>query len=80
MQKTQHKCTEDPILHHTYKEGPLRRENGRAKEAITKNQHLGPPVNRPEEGAPGGVPPGVGRPLGSAEPGQAPVQVHFEEE
>ena len=62
MQKAQHKCTEDPILHHTYKEGPLGKANGRAKEAITKNQHLGPPVSQPEEGGLGGVPSRLGRP------------------
>jgi len=57
----------------TYKEAPPDRANGRAKQSTRHGQHLGPPVSHQEEGAPGGA-------QGSAEHGQAPVQVHFEEE
>ena len=40
----------------------------------------GPPVSHPEEDAPWGGPPGVGRPQGSAEPGLIPVQVQLDVE
>jgi hypothetical protein len=37
MQKTQQKYAEDPILRHTYKEGPQTKPNERAKAQITKD-------------------------------------------
>jgi hypothetical protein len=52
---------EDPILRHSYKEGPPGRPKGRAKARTTKDQHQGPPVSQPKEGRAGGGPPGVGR-------------------
>ena len=64
----------------TYKEGPSGRANGHATHNAYKERYEGPPVSLPEEDKDEGLPGGVGRPLGSAEPGLAPVQVHFEEE
>jgi hypothetical protein len=57
--------------------GPHGRANRRNSTGNLENQARGPPNSLPEEGAPGGVPPGAGRPLGSPDPGWAPIQVHF---
>jgi hypothetical protein len=57
----------------TYMEGPKIKENGRAKEDAPQNPSEGPHVSVHEEDTPGGGPPRVGQPQGSAEPGQAPV-------
>ena len=67
-------------MSHPYKEGPLGRANGRATQDAQEDKVQGPPVSLLEEDTPGGVPPGVGRTPGSAEPGLVPIQVHFEEE
>jgi hypothetical protein len=64
---------EDHPLHHTYKEDPPNRPNGRAKARTTKDQSLGPPASQSEKGAPGGAPPGVSRTPGLAEPKRVPV-------
>ena len=64
----------------TYKEGPPGRANGRATHNAYKESYKGPLVSLLEEDWDEGLPGGVGRPPGSAEPGLAPVQVHFEEE
>ena len=45
-----------------------------------KDKVQGPPVSLPDKDEPGEAPLGVGRTLGSAEPGRPPVQVQFEEE
>ena len=64
----------------TYKEGPQIRGNGRATQDAPEDKAQGPPVSHLEECGPGAAPPGVGRTPGSAEPGQAYVQVHLGEE
>ena len=64
----------------TYKEGPQIRGNGRATQDAHEDMAQGPPVSHPEEDAPRGGPPGVGRPQGSAEPGLIPVQVQLDME
>ena len=64
----------------TYKEGPSGRENGRATHNTYKERHQGPHVSLTEKDKDERRPGGAGRPLGSAEPGRPPVQVHFEEE
>ena len=64
----------------TYKEGPSGRANGRATHNAYKERYKGPLVSLAEEDWDEGLPGVVGRPPGSAEPGLAPVQVHFEEE
>ena len=64
----------------TYKEGPSGRANGRVTHNAYKERYEGPPVSLLEEDKDEGLPGGVGRTPGSAEPGLAPVQVHFEEE
>ena len=64
----------------TYKEGPQIRGNGRATQDAPEDKAQGPPVSHLEEDAPGGGPPGVGRPQGSAEPGLIPVQVQLDVE
>ena len=61
-------------------EGPKIKENGHAKEDAPQNPSEGPHVSVHEEDTPGGGPPGVGRPQGSAEPKLQHVQVHFGEE
>ena len=61
----------------TYKEGPQIRGNGRATQDAPEDIAQGPPVSHPEEGGPEAAPPGVSRTPGSAELGQAVVQVHF---
>ena len=64
----------------TYKEGPSGRANGCATHNAHKERYEGPPVSLPEEDKDEGLPGGIGRTQGSAEPGLAPIQVHFEEE
>ena len=64
----------------TYKEGPPGRANGRAMYNAHKERYEGPHVSLPEEDKDEGLPGGVGRHPGSAEPGLAPIQVHLEEE
>ena len=63
----------------TYKEGPPGRANGRATHNAYKERYQGPHVSLPEKDKDERRPCGAGRPLGSAEPGRPPVQVHFEE-
>ena len=62
----------------TYKKGPQIRGNRRATQDAHEDKAQGPPVSHLEEDAPGGEPPGVGRPQGSAEPGLIPVQVQLD--
>ena len=64
----------------TYKEGPQIRGNGRATQDALEDKALGPPVSLPEEAELKNLHLGVGRPLGSAEPGQAYVQVQLDVE
>ena len=64
----------------TYKEGPSGRANGRATHNAYKKRYRGPHVSLPEKDKDERRPGGAGRPLGSAEPGRPPVQVHFEGE
>ena len=64
----------------TYKEGSQIRGNGRAMQDAPQNPSKGPHVSVHEEDTPRGGPPGVGRPLGSAEPGLIPVQVQLDVE
>ena len=45
-----------------------------------KERYEGPPISLPEEDKDEGLPGGVGRPLGMADPGLQRVQVHLEEE
>ena len=64
----------------TYKEGPLSRANRRATKDAPEDKAQGPHVSLPGEVEPGKLHLGVGRSPGSAEPGQASVQVHLGEE
>ena len=73
-------CRRSHLASPTYKKGPPSRANGHATHNAHKERYKGPLVSLPEEDRDEGLPSGVGRPLGSAEPGLAPVQVHFEEE
>ena len=57
----------------TYKEGPSGRTNGHGTHNAHKERYEGPPVSLLEEDKDEGLPGGVGRPLGSAEPDLAPV-------
>jgi hypothetical protein len=76
----QQKYAEDPILRHTYKEGPPGRANGRIKARITEDHHQGPHASQSEEGRAEEAPPRVGRTRRSIEPRWTPVQVHFDME
>ena len=64
----------------TYKEGPSGRANGCTANNTYKERYQGPHVSLPAKDKDERRPGGAGRPLGSAEPGRPPVQVHFEEE
>ena len=64
----------------TYKEGPQTRWNGRATQDAPEDKAQGPCVSLPEEAEPKNLHLGVGRPPGSAEPGQAYVQVQLDVE
>ena len=64
----------------TYKEGPQIRGNGRATQDAPEDKAQGPRVSLPEEAEPKNLHLGVGRPPGSAEPGQAYVQVQLDVE
>ena len=63
----------------TYKEGPSGRANGRTTHNAYKERYQCPHVSLPEKDKDERRPGGAGRPLGSAEPGWPPIQVHFEE-
>ena len=63
---------------HTYKRDPPGGANGGATQYAYKERVQGLYVSVPEEDAPGGTLPGVGR--RSVDPGLHPVQVHLEEE
>ena len=71
------KYTKDTDLCITYNKSPPGRANGHAKQRTYENQHHGPHVSLPGKVEPGKLHLGVGRPPGSAEPGQASVQVHL---
>ena len=62
----------------TYKEGPQVRTNGGAKANAPRDLDKGPHVRLPEEDKDELLLGGVGRTQGLAEPGQQPVQVHFD--
>ena len=62
----------------TYKEGPQIRGNGSATQDAPEDKAQGPRVSLPEEAGPKNLHLGVGRPLGSAEPGQAYVLVQLD--
>ena len=64
----------------TCKEGPQIRGNGRAMQDAPEDKAQGPRVSLPEEAEPKNLHLGVGRPPGSAEPGQAYVQVQLDVE
>ena len=64
----------------TYKEGSQIRGNGRATQDAPKDKAQGPRVSLPGEVEPRKLHLGVGGPLGSAEPGQAYVQVQLDVE
>ena len=64
----------------TYKEGPQIRGNGRATQDAPEDKAQGPHVSLPGEVEPRKLHLGVGGPLGSAEPGQAYVQVQLDVE
>ena len=64
----------------TYKEGPQIRENGRATQDTPEDKVEDPRVSLPEEAEPKNLHLRVGRPPGSAEPGQAYVQVQLDVE
>ena len=64
----------------TYKEGPQIRGNGRATQDAPKDKAQDPHVSLPEKVEPGKLHLWGGRPLGSAEPGQALVQVQHDKE
>ena len=65
---------------HPYKEGPPDRANGGAKEDALVDKDEDPRVSQRAKDKIKGLTGGVGRPLGLAEPGLHPVQVHFGEE
>ena len=64
----------------TYKKGPHVRENGGTKEKAPRDLDMGPHIRLPEKDQDERRPGGAGRPCGPAEPGQPPVQVHFDVE
>ena len=64
----------------TYKEGPQIRGNGHATQDAPEDKAQGPRVSLPEEAEPKNLHLGVGRTPGSAEPGQAYVQVQLDVE
>ena len=68
------------LASHPYKEGPPDRANGGAKEDALVDKDEDPRVSQHAKDKIKGLTGGVGRPLGSAEPGLHPVQVHFGEE
>jgi len=65
---------------HPYKEGPHVRENGASTQDAPDDKDNIQRINQPAEDQAEGLPGGVSRTRGLAEPGLAPVQVHFEEE
>ena len=64
----------------TYKDGPQIRGNRCATQDAPEDKAQGPRVSLPEEAEPKNLHLGVGRPPGSAEPGQAYVQVQLDVE
>jgi len=65
---------------HPYKEGPHVRENRASMQDALEDKDKIQRINHSTKDQAEGLPGGVGRPPGSAEPGLVPVQVHFEEE
>ena len=88
MNKSGIKHTADAIqLHrishpasHPYKEGPHVRGNGASPQDALEDKDKIQRINHSAKDQAEGLPGGVGRSPGSAEPGLVPVQVHFEEE
>ena len=65
---------------HPYKEGPLDRANGGAKEDALVDKDEDPRVSQQAKDRIKWLTGRAGRPLGSAAPVRHPVQVHFGEE
>ena len=65
---------------HPYKEGPHVRGNGASTQDALEDKDKIQQINHSAKDQAEGLPGGVGRPPGSAEPGLVPVQVHYEEE
>ena len=65
---------------HPYKEGPHVRGNGASTQDALEDKDKIQRINHSAKDQAKGLPGGVGRPPGPAEPGLVPVQVHFEEE
>ena len=65
---------------HPYKEGPHVRGNGASTQDALEDKDKIQRINHPAKDQHERLTGGVGRPLGSAEPGMQRVQVHLEEE
>ena len=65
---------------HPYKEGPYVRGNGASTQDALEDKDKIIRINHSAKDQHKQLTGGVGRPLGSAEPGLQDVQVHFEEE
>ena len=65
---------------HPYKEGPPDRANGGSTEDAREDKDKDPRVSQHAKDKIKWLTGGVDRPLGSAEPGLDPIQVHFGEE
>ena len=65
---------------HPYKEGPHVRGNGASTQDALEDKDKIQRINHSAKDQAEGLPGGVGQLPGSAEPGLAPVQVHFEKE
>ena len=73
---TQLRRRSQPVSH-PYKEGPLDRANGGAKEDALVDKDEDPRVSQHAKDRIKRLTGGAGRPLGSATPARHPVQVHF---
>ena len=65
---------------HPYKEGPHVRGNRASTQNALEDKDKIQRINHSVKDQAKGLPDGVGRPPGLAEPGLVPIQVHFEEE
>ena len=68
------------LASHPYKEGPHVRGNGAATQDALEDKDKIQRINHPAKDQHEQLTGGVGRPLGSPEPGLQHVQVHLEEE
>ena len=72
-------CTKRSTLRRvTYKEGPHVRANGGTKVNALRDLDKGPQIRLSEVDKDELLPGGVGRPSRSVEPGQHPIQMHFD--